>query len=242
MTEGEILIALGAHDLDIIRSERTLDELPEKQAILKLRHRLKEIEALLEQAEAYRRKAEALVARKQDEATSVSEKIEAEQAKVLSGAVTNPKELQNLTREIAALDRRRAALEHEELGLMEKAEAATAQVQKVKAALDEGRSKESGLIERFKQRGGEIQREIERLKAERKLLADRLTPGMLERYEAVRAAKHGIGVGVLMSDGLCSACRTQLPAGRAQDIAGGPEVGQCPNCRRIMIVRRQAES
>jgi predicted nucleic acid-binding Zn-ribbon protein len=242
MTDGEILIALGTHDLDIARSERALDALPEKQAILRLRHRLKEIEAVLEQAEAYRRKAEALVSRKQDEAASVAEKIDAEQAKVLSGMVTNPKELQNLTREIAALDRRKSALEHEALGLMEKAEAAIAQVEKVRVALEEGHAKEVELIDRFREKGGELQREIERLKAERSLLVSKLPKTLVERYDSVRSAKHGIGVGVLQPDGLCSACRTQLPASRAQDIESGPEIAECPNCRRVLVVRKQGSA
>lgn len=235
MTDGEILLALGERDLEIMRAERALDELPEKTAILKLRHRIAEIERAREQADAYCRKADSLVSRAQDEAASVQDKAASEQEKVLSGQVTNPKELQNLTREIAALGRRRDALEHEALGLMEKAEAGRGQLAKVDAALAEGRSKEAALIERFKERGGQLQHETDRLRAERDALGKRLPADVLARYEAARASKHGIGVGRL-ANGVCSACRTQLPADRAQSLAQGPEIAECPNCRRVLVV------
>jgi hypothetical protein len=241
MTEGEVLLALGRHDLAIARAEKSLDELPEKQAILKLRHRLAEIATALEKAKTYCHRVEAMVAKAQDEATSVQEKIDHEQAKVLSGEVTNPKELQNLTKEIAALGRRKEAIEREALELMEKAEAGEAQQARVTAALTEGAAKEAELIERFKERGGELQREVERLRAERGLLVGRLSPSVAKRYESVRAAKHGIAVGELDGD-LCTACRTRLPAGSAQSINSGPEVAECPNCRRILIVRGHAAS
>lgn len=236
MTEGDVLLALARHDLSIARAEKTLDELPEKQSILKLRQRLKEIEGGLEKAHAYCRKAESMVARSQDEIASVDAKLESEQAKVLSGEVSNPKELQNLTRELDSLKKRKDTLEREALEVMEKAETGGAQVAKVEAALDEGRAKEADLIERFREHGGDIQRDIERLRAERALLIGRLPGSLAARYESLRVAKHGIAVGELKS-GLCSACSTQLPAGEAQRLTAGPEIGECPNCRRLLIIR-----
>jgi hypothetical protein len=175
------------------------------------------------------------------EATAVQEKIDAEQEKVLSGAVTNPKELQNLTKEIAALGRRKEALEREALGYMEKAEAGQEQRAKVEAALAEGKVKEAELIERFKAKGGELQREAERMRAERALLAGRLSGPAAARYESVRASKHGIAVGEFVG-GMCTACRTQLPAGEAQRVAAGQEVSECLNCPRILIVRPEGRS
>ena len=241
MTVVDILLALARHDLSITRAEKALDELPEKQSILKLRQRLKEIEAGLEKAHAYCRKAESMVSKTQDEIASVDAKIESEQAKVISGEVTNPKELQNLTRELDALKRRKEALERDALELMEKAETGEAQAAKVQAALEEGRSKEAELIERFRERGGHIQRDIERLRAERTLLIGRLPGPLAGRYESLRAVKHGIAVGELRDD-LCSACSTHLPAGEAQRLAAGPEIAECPNCRRLLVIRPEAGS
>ena len=239
MTEAEALIALGEHDLAITRAEKALDELPEKRAILQLRHRLEEIQAVRAKAEAYCETADRLVARATDETSTLVAKMEAEQAKVLSGEVTNPKELQALTRELDSLGRKKVALETETITLMEKAEAGAAQVAKVDATLAEGREKEAELIALFREKGGALQTDIERLRAERSALLTRVSEPVRERYEELRRTKHGIAVGVLRNS-ICSACRTELPAERAQSLMAGPPVGECPNCRRILIVTAEA--
>jgi len=241
MTEGEALVALAEADLAIVRAEKALDELPEKEAILALRHRLEEIEAVHQKALAYCAKADHLVAAATDETTLLTDKIEAEQSKVLSGQVSNPKEVQNITREIDALVRRKNSLENQTLELMEKAEAGAAQVAKVERTLEEGRAKEAELISRYKEKGGALQTEIGRLKAERQRTAALVSAEHLAHYESLRASKHGIGVGVLEGD-LCTACRMALPAERAQAIQAGPEIAECPNCRRILIVSRSASA
>lgn len=235
MSDGEKLLALQDRDLAIARTEKALDELPEKLAVLQLRKRLKDIRAVYEQAAAYLRKANALVAKSADEAASLQSKIDSEQAKVLSGNVTNPKELQNLTRELASLQRRKDAVEFEELKLMEKAEAGEAQLAKVQAAIDEGAAKEASLIEAYKTKGGELTREIAKMKQERELLAAAIPGELLSQYESLRVSKHGIGAAALTGD-LCSGCRTQVPSSKAQALRSGPELARCPNCFRILVV------
>lgn len=238
MTEGEALLALVEQDLAIARAEKTLDELPEKLAVLQLRKRLKEIEALRDKAEVYCRKADGLVARANDEASALQSKIDSEQAKVLSGDVSNPKELQALTRELDALKRRKDAVEVDELDLMEKADASTAQLAKIEATLAEGASKEAALIKEFQVRGGALQSEIATMRKAREQVALELPDELRSRYEALRDAKHGIAVGVLEGN-LCSACRTQIPAGEAQAIQSAAGIGECPNCRRMLVVRSE---
>ncbi len=239
MTDGEVLLALTEQDLAIARAEKALDELPEKLAVLQLRKRLREIEVVRERAAAYCRKTEALIARANDEATTLQNKIDVEQAKVLSGDISNPKELQNLTREMDALKRRKDAVEFEELGLMEKSESGSAQLAKVDAALAEGVAKEQALIAEFKSKGGELQTEIGHMREARERLAAQLAPALGSQYEALRGSKHGIAAGELKG-GLCSACRTQIPSHEVQAIMAGPEIAECPNCKRLLIVRVEA--
>lgn len=239
MTDGEVLLALTEQDLAIARAEKALDELPEKLAVLQLRKRLREIEGVREKAAAYCRKTEALIARSNDEASSLQAKIDTEQAKVLSGDISNPKELQNLTREMDALKRRKDAVEFEELGLMEKAEAGSVQLAKVEAALAEGVAKEQALITEFKSKGGELQTEIGHMRESRDRLAARLAPALRSRYEALKESKHGIAAGELKGQ-LCSACRTQIPSHEVQAILSGPDVTECPNCKRLLVVRAQS--
>lgn len=239
MTDGEVLLALTEQDLAIARAEKALDELPEKLAVLQLRKRLREIEGVREKAAAYCHKIEGLISRSNDEATTLQAKIDSEQAKVLSGDISNPKELQNLTREMDALKRRKDAVEFEELGLMEKAEAGAVQLAKVEAALAEGVAREQALIADFKSKGGDLQTEIGHMREARERLAGQLPPALRSRYDALSTSKHGIAAGELKGQ-LCTACRTQIPAHEVQAIMAGPEIAECPNCKRLLIVKQEA--
>jgi uncharacterized protein len=59
---------------------------------------------------------------------------------------------------------------------------------------------------------------------------------LLARYESTAAAKGGIGAAKLL-DVACSACRVELPAERLRELREGPDIGLCPNCRRLLVVR-----
>jgi hypothetical protein len=239
MNDGDLLLSLLEHDLTIARAEKALDELPEKRAILQLRRRVKEIDSVRDRAIAAVHALEAGIAKASDEVALVNEKIDAEQEKVTSGIVANPKELQHLTREIESLARRRDALETDELELMQKAEDASAKVATIDETLAEGHRKEADLIRAFQVKGGALQTQIRQATAEREAIAAELTPGLLQRYESLRDQKHGIAVGQL-EHGMCTACRTQLPAAKAQAIEAGPSIAECPNCRRLLVVRQDA--
>lgn len=235
MEQSAALIALSDKDRALQRATKRLQELPEKVAILELRHKVKEIEAVAKKARAFVLQAEHAVHRAEDEAATMQAKIDVEQQKVSSGAVTNHKELQALTREIDSLGRQMDKKELEILGHMERLEVGKAQAAKVTVALERAAAKEQQLIAEFQARGGDLQQEIDAITRERAALAGVLEPELLARYESIRTAKHGIGVGVLR-DGMCSACRIDLPAGKVQALLEGGPIGICPNCHRLLVI------
>lgn len=235
MDEARTLLELQDLDLKILRLNKRLDEMPEKRDILSLRSRLADVKNLLERSTAVGRAVEARLSRFEDDVTGVTAKMEAEQAKLLSGQVKNPKELQAISMELDGLKRRRDALENEELAEMAKGDEASEQEAKVRAVLDAGARKEAELVRVFKERGGALVSEIEQLTARREKLAGALSPELVAHYESVRQAKHGIGVGVLEGD-MCGACRVSLPGDQLERLATGPSIGRCPKCHRMLVV------
>lgn len=234
MREPESLLELQRVDVDILRLEKKLDELPEKKAILASRAKQREISALKDKAGMLVRKLEAEVKSRTDEMTMLTDKIDSEQAKLMSTA--DHRAVQAISREMDGLKRRRDKLEMETLQFVERVDKASAQVATVEAHLAKLVEQETALTDRFKQVGGEVQTEIARLKAERDKLVANIKPETLERYEAVRASRGGIGVGKL--DGqTCTACRMELPAERVRELTGGPDIATCPQCRRLIVVR-----
>ncbi len=237
MDEASILIELQDHDLRALRLNRQLDEMPEKRVILSARTKIAEIESILARTQAATRTIEASAKRLEDEIAVYNAKIEVEQAKLLSGQVKLPKELQAISLELSALKRRVDALENDLLAEMTKLETAAEQAAKVSAAIEAGRRKEKELVAAFKDRGGHLVAEIDALNAERERLAHGLSKPVRERYEALRQSRGGIAVGVL-EEATCSVCRVGMPAGQLDGLLGGPDVGTCPMCHRMLIVRR----
>jgi predicted nucleic acid-binding Zn-ribbon protein len=236
MDEARVLLELQDHDLRIMRLNKQLDELPVKRAILAVRAKTAEFETLHARTEAAARSIDVRVRRLEDEVTAVRTKMQREQNKLLSGEVRNPKELNAISMELDALKRRSDSLEGEELTEMAKREQATEQSAKVRAAIDAAQAKEAALVVEFKRDGGGILSDVERLNAERQSLASSLPEQMRERYTALRAAKHGIAVGRLEGDA-CGVCQVNIPAHRLETLVAGPDVGTCPLCQRLLIVR-----
>lgn len=234
MSEATDLLELQAVDLDILRATKRLEELPEKRAILEARAKQREVQTLHRKAEVLVRKLDAEIKARADEVAMIATKLAAEQAKVM--ATTDHRAVQSITREMDGLRRRTDKLEMEELQFAERADKARGQIAAIEEHLEKLAVKEGELVERFKTVGSAVQKEITGLEARRAALVKRMPQPLVEKYESVRAAKSGVGVGKLEDD-RCSACRMDLPSERLHELQHGPDVGVCPQCRRLIVVR-----
>lgn len=237
MDEAHILIELQDRDLQILRLNKQLDDMPEKRSILAARGKIAELETLLARNEAAAQAIDANVKRLEDEMTNVNGKIESEQAKLLSGEVKNPKELQAISLELAGLKRRSDKLENEVLSAMTKRETAGEQAAKIKAVIETGRAKEAELVAHFKDRGGALLKQIDALNSQRVKLTKGLPAELRGRYESLRESRKGIAVGQL-EETSCSVCRVSLPAEQLDRLLSGPDVATCPKCHRMLVVRK----
>jgi predicted nucleic acid-binding Zn-ribbon protein len=240
MDQGTMLLALQDLELEIRRAQKQLDEMPEKRAILETRAKRREIENLGAKAQELVDRLQREVQKNEDETTSLTEKIDTEQQRVMSGDITNAKEIQHLTREIDALKRRREKLEMDQLQLMERVEKAKGQTGKVDAALAQLDSKDQELSEAFKAKGGELQTRTDSLRKQAEATRAALAEDILSQYEALKESKAGIGAGLLRNSA-CTACRMELPAQQVEELQAGPDIGVCPHCHRILVVRCDRE-
>ena len=232
----QALVELQEHDLTLMRLNKQLDEMPEKRAILAARGKIAELRVLQARAATGLTGVEAQVRRGEDQLRVLNERIKTEQDKLLSGAVKNPKELQAISLELDSLKRRADALEADTLAKMEQRETSVAHAAKVAAAISTGESTEAHLTERFREHGGTLLAAIDTENRAREALMRGLPADLRARYEGMRDSRHGLTVGVLR-EGMCSACRVGLPAGKVEELVRGPDVGVCPNCNRLLIVR-----
>lgn len=238
MSEASALLELQSLDLEILRAKKRLEELPEKRAILEVRNKQREVAELRHKADLLVAKLTSDLKAHQDEISTLTEKIAAEQTKVME--TTDHRAVTSITREMDGLKRRQDKIEMESLALMERIDKAKTQTATIDGALSQLAEKESAAVARFKSVGGALQREIATFEADRQAVADKLPKDTLARYETVRASKGGVGVGRLEGDA-CSACRMSLPAERVRELQTGPDVAVCPQCRRILVVRSDNE-
>jgi len=234
VTKPSDLLELQSIDVEIIRAKKRLNELPERRAILEIRAKERDAQALGDKADMLVRKLESEVKLRQDEATMIEAKIAQEQAKLMS--TTDHRAVQAITREMDGLKRRCDKLEMEELQFMERVEKARLQVTAVHDHLSKLAEKETVLIAQFKTVGGSIQTQLADLESRRTALGASLDPALLAQYESVKEAKGGVAVGKLEGS-MCTACRMELPSTRLKALNEGPDVGICPHCRRLLVVR-----
>lgn len=240
MDQAAALLALQEADLELLRLRAKLDGLPEKRAILDARAKKREIEALRAKVDVLRSKLEAELRKRTDEVATLTEKIDVEQAKLI--ASSDHRQVQSLSREMDGLKRRRDKVEMESLEFEERIEKAVDQAAKVDVAITQIDAQEASLVATFQEVGGELQQRIRAVEADRATLAGGLDADLLARYEENRTTKSGIGVGRL-ENGTCTACRMALPATQVALLNAGDEVGVCPACRRLLVVRTEcAES
>jgi uncharacterized protein len=238
MTQAASLLALQDLDIEIMRAKKRLDELPEKRDILVVRQKQRDVTDLHGKADLLLKKLAADLKAHQDEIAVLSEKIAAEQAKVM--ATADHRAVQSITREMDGLRRRQDKMEMESLQIMERIDKAAAQRDKIDEALAQLADKDAGLVERFKAVGMALQEDIADMERRRAETAASIEAGLVSRYDQMRESKGGVGVGRLDGD-TCTACRMTLPAERIHALEAGDDVGVCPQCRRLLVVRTGSE-
>jgi len=231
---------------DVITA-RLLYELQEiDQAIETKRQRLNDVEAQLGESETLRKARVRLEAvqqrlaqiertqREQElELQSLTDKLKAEENRLYSGRVKNPKELAGLQKEVRYLKRRRDKLEERLLETMVTREEIQAQVDQAMSFLQEletqWKHQQASLLD--EQRG--LQEELAYLQQRREHLLQRLERDALDNYNYLRRTK-GTAVAPV-EHGLCGGCRVALPTVDLQR-AQGQELAYCSNCGRILVI------
>ena len=232
------LLDLQAADVQILRAHKRLKELPEKTEILLLRAKIREMTELKAKVALLVHKLEADLKARQDESAMIAEKLAGEQTKVMQ--TTDHRQITALTREMDGLRRRADKIDMESIQFMERIEKANAQLATVEGHLATLTSQDADLVKRYQAAGALVQAEIAQVTKKRATLASALPAELLSRYESVRDSKGGLGVGRLSGES-CTSCHMDLPAERVKALRDGPDVGICPQCRRLIVVRAEGD-
>lgn len=211
-----------------------------------IRRRIAEIHQELENDQSYRQAAETLEALTHRWKESQKQRLEMEQrvdtlrrkireseAALYGGKIRNPKELQDLEREIAMLKRNLETLEEYLLEALIAEEQEGEGIQKARQELE--RLQATIATHHSLLRGEEelLTQEMRRLEMERDATLQGIASAWLEEYERLRQQKRGVAVSTL-NEGSCAVCGTLLTPAQQQQARHSSTLFLCPSCGRIL--------
>lgn len=159
-----------------------------------------------------------------------------DQQRLDSGAVTSPKDLENLQHEIASLAKRQNDLEDVVLEVMERRESAQERVAELTERVGSVQGKSDDATARRDAALEEIDNEIAAVTKQRETVAASVPAPLLNLYEKLRGQHDGVGAAKLHAR-TCQGCRQELAITELNEVrAAAPDaVLRCENCRRILV-------
>jgi predicted nucleic acid-binding Zn-ribbon protein len=233
----EPLLVLQEHDLALDRLRHRHATLPERTAVAVADAAIAALDAEI----AERRGPLADLTRTQEgyeaEAQRLAEQADAADARLYSGEITSPKELQALQADVAQLRRHQSAVEDQALTVMEEREPLEAEVGALEAQRTAMVATGDAHRDALKAAEALVEAEIGAEQALRDTAAAALEPTVLTLYERCRSAS-AVRVGVARLVGsTCQGCRLTIPATEVDALRNAPPgtIAHCDNCGAILV-------
>jgi predicted nucleic acid-binding Zn-ribbon protein len=161
-------------------------------------------------------------------------KIEQAESSLYGGNVHNPKELQDLQKDIVSLKKHLSTLEERELEAMVTAETSENDLQNAKTELEKVQARLGNEHRNLIAEQTTLTTELERLAEEREAALGPIENNLLHTYENLRQQKRGVAIAEI-SDGACASCGTTLNAALQQSARSPKQLSTCPSCGRILF-------
>jgi len=158
------------------------------------------------------------------------------QQRMDSGAVTSPKDLENLQHENTSLAKRQGDLEDVVLEVMERLESAQTRVTELTARLEHSAVVVAEAEGRRDAKFTEIDGEVEKVRRDRETIANIIPADLMKAYLRLREQQGGVGAARLYQR-RCEGCRTEFSITEFNAIKAEPtdKVLRCENCGRILV-------
>jgi len=234
--ELDALLALQERDGALDRLRHRHLTLPEREALARGEADAAALDARAATARAERDEVAREEQRLDDEVRSLAAKATEVEAKMYSGEISSPRELQAMQSDVEQLRRHQRALENRELELMETREPLDVTV----AELDEHRSLLAGELDRIRRTLADAEAVIAGEAKQEREARDEIAAGidraLVQEYERCRNQAQGVGVARLVGT-TCQGCHLAIPSTEVERIkrsAGNP-LAYCDNCGAILV-------
>jgi uncharacterized protein len=213
--------------------DQTLARLGELEKLLSDRSTVEQAEANSQKAEEALLEVTKTLRQAENNVRDQRFKIEQDESSLYSGKMHNPKELQDLQNEVAALKRFLTTLEDRQIEIMIVVEEAESTAKEAKSVVLQVQAQ---LVEQNAHLNAEktkLLKEKERLEVERQVASNAITPQDLELYNQLRKSRRGIAV-TRVVERTCAACGSTLTPALVQAADSPGQIVRCPSCSRIL--------
>lgn len=201
----------------------------EREAVEHATARLAELRDRLAAARAHLRDLELEVASLQQKRAKV-------EADLYGGRIRNPKELESMHDEGAALDRTRSSREDDMLALLDEVERLEPQEEGARDTLEAAKGALTQQTAWYQQAAGAADHAIAELSARRTSLLADLDEDLVRRYDRLRERKGGLAI-VAVRNGICEGCHMTIPDRLFRRLEDDPEIlAACDGCGRLLYV------
>lgn len=152
--------------------------------------------------------------------------------KMYSGRVRNPKEIDDMQREVQMLSGQIDKLEDKALGLMDEVEQRRATLAESESALRQQEAQLAAVDARYNSDSARISAEIAGLESQRTAVGSSIPPDLLRRYDELRTKRGNVAV-VKVTSEICPGCRIALSIDTMRQLKRGARVS-CDSCARML--------
>ena len=235
MSRWDALLSVQEHDTNLDQLTHRLAHLPTERELAEVMTTLVGLEATTAQVQGRRHDLGRDQQRLEDEISSLGDKATQHDKALYSGVVNNPRELQAMQDEIAALRRRISQLEDQDLELMEQIDPLDADLARSAASHAELDQRAATLRAQIAEEQVAIEADLQRVGDERAALAATVEPDLLAEYDTLRPQSGGIAIARLVG-GSCGGCHLSLSAVEVDRIKKLPPeaAAHCEECGRLL--------
>jgi predicted nucleic acid-binding Zn-ribbon protein len=167
----------------------------------------------------------------------VSQRLKAQEQRLYSGIVKNPKELKALQQEIQHLRMQQELQEEKTLEAMDATESWQEMVQTKSAELLRTEEAWTSQSAAMLARRDQLESRQQEVQAKREQLTARLDASLVNHYDKIRRTRQGRAVSKVEQSS-CQWCRVILTASQLQHVRTSTQLQTCSNCGRILYYDR----
>lgn len=203
------------------------------QSILDTNSDLRAATQQLQDSKIARHQAETALKQAESETAELRIKLEIVETNLYAGRIRNPKELQDLQKEIVVLKRNLEALENEQLQRMISVDTSDQALEETQKNFDFTQGKVISANAELKSEQLTLQKESDNLLNQRLAVLPAINKNFLDLYDSLRQKRSGLAV-TIVTENTCDACGSTLTPGFAQTVRTSTQLVLCPMCGRIL--------